>query len=308
MHSLRYLYRLVPICFILILALTGVAQDTLPAFSAEIKAKNKILISWSNPYGTRIKQLSIQRSRDSAKLFKTIITIPDPTVLQNGFMDQNLPDTNFFYRLYIMLDGGEYVFSKVKAPKTVPPPPKKAPLEKKQESMPAKEQPVRVPEKKPEPVNQQPAEQERPKQPLTQPEKYLIIKKGDEILGELNIKNLKQFRDSVSLRTKDTITMNSRDTIVIKPFVPKDIYTVSKYIFVDKAGLIHIELPWYARRKYIVRFFEEDKSPLFEINEVKDAMLLLDKANFMQAGWYLFEIYEDGKLLEKNRFYVGREF
>lgn len=308
MHSLRYLYRLIPICFILILALTGVAQDTLPAFSAEIKAKNKILISWSNPYGTRIKQLSIQRSRDSAKLFKTIITIPDPTVLQNGFMDQNLPDTNFFYRLYIMLDGGEYVFSKVKSPKTVPPPPKKTPVEKKQESRPAKEQPAREPEKKPEPVKQQPAEPERPKPPLIQPEKYLIIKKGDEILGELNLKNLKQFRDSVSLRTKDTITMNSRDTIVIKPFVPKDIYTVSKYIFVDKAGLIHIELPWYARRKYIVRFFEEDKSPLFEINEVKDAMLLLDKANFMQAGWYLFEIYEDGKLLEKNRFYVGREF
>jgi hypothetical protein len=57
-----------------------------------------------------------------------------------------------------------------------------------------------------------------------------------------------------------------------------------------------------------VKFFEEDKSPLFEIREVRDAVLLLDKANFMQAGWYLYEIYEDGKLLEKNKLFVGRDF
>jgi hypothetical protein len=37
-------------------------------------------------------------------------------------------------------------------------------------------------------------------------------------------------------------------------------------------------------------------------------VLLLDKANFMQAGWYLFEIYEDGKLLEKNKLFINRDF
>ena len=66
---------------------TVTGQDTLPDFSAVIRRGNKVLISWSNPYGGRIRQLSIQRSGDSLRAFKTIMTIPDPTVLQNGFLD-----------------------------------------------------------------------------------------------------------------------------------------------------------------------------------------------------------------------------
>ncbi len=303
MHPKRLLFRLGPTLLILFITLAGIAQDTLPAFSAEIKSKNRIIISWTNPYGSKIKQLSIQRSRDSSRLFKTIITIPDPTVLQNGFVDQNLPDTNFYYRVYIMLDGGEYVFSPVRKARTIPPPPKHIPITRKPEP-PVKEEP-----KKPEPVQKpKTVEPEKPKLPVPQPERYLVIKKGDEILGELNERFLQKFRDSVSMRTRDTFLLASRDTLLIKPFQPKEIYSVSKYVFMDKAGLIHVELPWYARRKYIVKFFEEDKSPLFEIREVRDAVLLLDKANFMQAGWYLYEIYEDGKLLEKNKLFVGRDF
>lgn len=303
MHPQRLFFRLGPTLLLLFISLAGIAQDTLPAFSAEIKSKNRIIISWTNPYGTNIKQLSIQRSRDSSRLFKTIISIPDPTVLKNGFVDQNLPDTNFYYRVYIMLDGGDYVFSPVRKARSIPPPPKHEPVTRKLEP-PAKVEPIKTePVQKPKPV-----EPEKPKLPLPQPEKYLVIKKGDEIVGELNERFLQRFRDSVSMRTKDTILLTSRDTLLIKPFQPKEVYGVSKYVFIDKAGLVHIELPWYARRKYIVKFFEEDRSPLFEIKEVRDAVLLLDKANFMQAGWYLFEIYEDGKLLEKNRLFVGKDF
>jgi hypothetical protein len=303
MHPQRLLFRLGPTLILIFISLAGSAQDTLPAFSAEIKSKNRIIISWTNPYGTNIKQLSIQRSRDSSRLFKTIISIPDPTVLKNGFVDQNLPDTNFYYRVYIMLDGGDYVFSPVRKAHSIPPPPKHEPVTRKPEP-PAKVEPI-----KPEPVQKpKPVEPEKPKLPLPQPEKYLVIKKGDEIVGELNERFLQRFRDSVSMRTKDTILLTSRDTLLIKPFQPKEVYGVSKYVFIDKAGLIHIELPWYARRKYIVKFFEEDRSPLFEIKEVRDAVLLLDKANFMQAGWYFFEIYEDGKLLEKNKLFVGKDF
>lgn len=303
MHPHRLLFRLGPTLLLLFISLAGSAQDTLPSFSAEIKSKNRIIISWTNPYGSKIKQLSIQRSRDSSRLFKTIISIPDPTVLKNGFVDQNLPDTNFYYRVYVMLDGGDYVFSPVRKARSIPPPPKQELATRKPE-LPAKLDPIKQePVQKPKLV-----EPEKPKLPVPQPEKYLVIKKGDEILGELNERFLQKFRDSVSMRTKDTILLTSRDTLLIKPFQPKDAFSVSKYIFIDKAGLVHIELPWYARRKYIVKFFEEDRSPLFEIKEVRDAVLLLDKANFMQAGWYLFEIYEDGKLLEKNKLFVGKDF
>ncbi len=298
MNQHRFFFRLCPILFFLFLSHAGIAQDTLPSFSAEIKAKNKILVSWTNPYGTKIKQLSIQRSRDSTKLFKTIISIPDPTVLKNGFLDQNLPDTNFYYRIYIMLDGGEYSFSLSKMAKSIPAAPKPRLLVQ-QPKPPVETAPV----KKPEPVPD-----EKPRIPQPEPEKYLIIKRGDEIVGELNDRFIQRFRDSISMKTKDTITMSSRDTIVIRPFRPKEVFGLSRYIFIDKAGLIHVELPWYARRKYLVKFFEEDLSPLFEIKEIRDATLLLDKANFMKAGWYYFEIFEDGKLLEKNRVFVSRDF
>lgn len=298
MNQNRFFFRLCPILFFLFFSLAGTAQDTLPSFSAEIKAKNKVLVSWTNPYGTKIKQLSIQRSRDSTKLFKTIISIPDPTVLKNGFLDQNLPDTNFFYRIYIMLDGGEYSFSLSKMAKSIPIAPKPKPVVQQPRS-PVETAPV----KKPEPVSD-----DKPRIPQPEPEKYLIIKRGDEIVGELNDRFIQRFRDSISMKTKDTITMSSRDTIVIKPFRPKEVFGLSRYVFIDKAGLIHVELPWYARRKYLVKFFEEDLTPLFEIKEIRDATLLLDKANFMKAGWYYFEIFEDGKLLEKNRVFVSRDF
>ncbi len=298
MNQNRFIFRLCPILVYLFLSFAGKAQDTLPSFSAEIKGKNKILISWTNPYGTKIRQLSIQRSKDSARLFKTIISIPDPTVLKNGFVDQNLPDTNFYYRIYIMLDGGEYSFSEAKKPKTVPPAPKVQPVVDPPKA-PVEKAPVKKPV--PRPV-------EKPIIPQPEPEKYLVIKKDEMVVGEINERFIQRFRDSISMQTKDTITMSHRDTIVIKPFRPKEVYGTSKYVFIDKAGLIHVELPWYARRKYLVKFFEQDLTPLFEIKEVKDASLLLDKANFMQAGWYYFEIYEDGKLLEKNRVFINRDF
>lgn len=318
MNQNRFFFRLCLLVFGILLSVAGSAQDTLPGFSAEIKAKNKILISWTNPFGTKIKQLSIQRSRDSARLYKTIITIPDPTVLQNGFMDQNLPDTNFFYRIYIMMDGGEYIFGPSKRPITVPPVPKAQPVPQRP-SKPAQQTPDKTPppatqEKPTAPVKQPPVQQpvnpknQEPTLPPPAPEKILIVKKGEEVIAELNERGLQRFRDSIINKTKDTLSLLSRDTLLVRPFQPREVYGVSKYIFVDKAGLIHIELPWFARRKYLVKFFENDLSPLFEIKDVKDPILLLDKANFMRAGWYFFEIYEDGKLLEKNKFFVGRDF
>lgn len=269
------------------------AQDSLPQFTAYIKGKNRIQISWINPYGSSIKQLSIQRSRDSARLYKTIISMPDPTVLENGFMDQNLPDTNFYYRIYIMLDGGDYVFSPVRKAESAPAKPVPQPT-----VQPSPQQPVKP---------NQPSTAE-PVKPAPKPEKWLVIKRDEELLGELNEKKLQAFRDSVSMTTKDTILL-LRDTIFIRPFKPKEYQIASKYIFMDKVGLIHVEFPWFAHRKYQVRFFEEDKvTPLFEIRDIRDATLLLDKGNFMQAGWYYFEIYEDGKLLEKNRIFITRDF
>ena len=63
------------------------AQDTLPYFTLLNRGNNRIIVSWNNPYDKGIHQLSIQRSADSTKNFKTILTLPDPTVPQNGYAD-----------------------------------------------------------------------------------------------------------------------------------------------------------------------------------------------------------------------------
>ncbi|HJU45577.1 MAG TPA: hypothetical protein VJ647_02285, partial [Chitinophagaceae bacterium] len=103
---------------IMIGAICSEAQDTLPAFSVVNKGNDRIIVSWTNPYLDTIRQLSIQRSPDSLKGFKSILTLPDPTVPQNGYADPAPPSSRMFYRLYILLDNGRYIFSRSKRPVT----------------------------------------------------------------------------------------------------------------------------------------------------------------------------------------------
>ena len=91
------------------------AQDSLPAFSVVNKGNNRVVISWNNKY-RQLKQISIQRSADSLSNFKTLITVPDPNNKQNGFLDSKAPNDKMFYRLYILVDGANFVFSKSKRP------------------------------------------------------------------------------------------------------------------------------------------------------------------------------------------------
>src|SRR5580704_18456410 len=83
------------------------AQDTLPRFSATARGTGKILISWHNNYPV-VTQISIQRSTDSLRNFTTLLTVPDPTLPENGAVDNKAPYPNFFYRLFIVFDHGQY--------------------------------------------------------------------------------------------------------------------------------------------------------------------------------------------------------
>ena len=74
---------------VLLMANSAAGQDTLPRFSAVIKANGKIVLSWHNSYPV-VNQISIQRSKDSLKNFTTILTVPDPTIPENGFESRSL--------------------------------------------------------------------------------------------------------------------------------------------------------------------------------------------------------------------------
>lgn len=91
------------------------AQDTLPKFSVKTAGNNRVIIEWVNTF-TTIKQISIQRSFDSLSGYKTILTVTDPTAPQNGYLDTKATNDHMFYRLYILLDKGSFLFSDVKKP------------------------------------------------------------------------------------------------------------------------------------------------------------------------------------------------
>src|SRR5688572_8964589 len=92
------------------------AQDTLPKFSLRNVGNNRVIIEWINRF-ENVKQISIQRSFDSLKNYKTILTVAEPTLPNNGYMDTRAPGGQVFYRLYIMMDKGMFLFSEAKRPR-----------------------------------------------------------------------------------------------------------------------------------------------------------------------------------------------
>lgn len=222
------------ILFFFLLSLSGqvFAQDTLPKFSVRHVGNNRVIVGWVNNFPV-VKQISIQRSHDSLKNFKTILSVTDPNAITNGFADRTAPNDHMYYRLFVNLDKGEYFFTESKQP----------------------------------------------------------------------ILDTSRALNPVVQQIKDTISIINKNALTKKPeFVP------SFYVYTKKDGYIFINLPDAAKKKYRIKFFEDDGNFLFEIKTIKDPALTLDKANFLHSGWFKFELYEDDKLLEKNKFYLPREF
>lgn len=285
----------------LVFAFSGYAQDTLPSFSAVIKSQNKILISWENQYPV-VNQISIQRSFDSTRNFKTILSVPAPSIPQNGFLDTKADNPRMFYRLFIVLDSGKYIFT-----------PSRRPVADNRPAVTATTIPSGVSgnegriEMKPDLSEvEKKAIAEKNKKPV--PERIYIVKRRDTILLQLKEAAFKVFRDSLLQKTKDTLQFAANDTLLIKPFVPKEVYKPSRYVFTAKEGNINIVLPSPDQKEYRIVFYEPDsQDPLFELKHVKESPLILDKVNFLHAGWFRFELYENGKIIEKNKFFIPRD-
>jgi hypothetical protein len=282
------------------------AQEVLPDFTVVTKGNKKVIISWTNNYPVTT-QISVQRSKDSTKGFATILSVADPTAQQNGIVDAKAPDANQFYRLFVVQNNGKFVFTKSKRAfwDTV------QVAVNKQQQTPENARRVIISEsvtpKQAEEIKEKLQPASAPVEKAPEPEKFFFVKKRDTLVATINAKELKKFRDSVVTRTKDTIAFAGADTILLKPFVPKEVFKPSKFIYTERDGNVTIYLPDVAIHRYSVKFFDEKSSPLFDITEVKETSLLIDKVNFMRSGWYKFELYEDGKLKEKHKFYIPKD-
>jgi len=299
---LRRTHLLITLCFFF--TITLFSQETLPNFTVAKRGADRVIISWVNPYGKGIRQLSIQRSSDSLKNFKTIVTIPDPTVPQNGYVDSKSSNDIAFYRLYILLDSGTYVFSNSAQPIAFAAPEV------------SKDTFTVVIEKNDPPAanNKYHGDLSLTPKPKTIVEKIVIpdrmiyVKKRDTLMGQISEKMVKKFRDSVNLKTKDTFSFKTPDTIVIKTYIPREVYKPSRFVYTEKDGNVRIALPDALTKNYSIKFFDNNNQPVFEIKKVREPMLILEKTNFMQAGWYKFELYQDGVLKEKNKFNIPKDF
>ena len=215
------------------------AQDTLPKFSVNNVGNNRIIIGWTNNFED-VRQISIQRSFDSLMGYKTILTVADPATPQNGYADTKATNDHMFYRLYILLNKGVYLFSEAKKP-------------------------VRDTSRKLDP---------------------LIIK-------------IDKFGGIDSVAAPNPGNNKSRPNA----------FTPSLYIYTHRDGYVRISLPDDEKpKKYVIKFFEEDQTFLFELKEIKEKDFKLDKTNFYHAGWFRFELYEDGQLIEKHKFYLEKDF
>jgi hypothetical protein len=92
------------------------------------------------------------------------------------------------------------------------------------------------------------------------------------------------------------------------PVSSRPAWVPSLYVFTGDDGNPVIRLPDALSKKYSIKFMKEDGTQLFLIPKVTDTYLTLDKVNFMKSGWYHFELLEDGKLKEKNKFLITRDY
>lgn len=111
--------------------------------------------------------------------------------------------------------------------------------------------------------------------------------------------------------TKNGLIDQAKDSVSIgiKPgVVRRNDFIPSFYVYTNKDGYLFINLPDAEKKKYHIKFYEDDDTFLFELKNIKEPALTLDKTNFMHAGWFKFELYNDDKLIEKNKFYLAKDF
>jgi hypothetical protein len=84
-------------------------------------------------------------------------------------------------------------------------------------------------------------------------------------------------------------------------------FIASKTVFTARDNNVVIHLADVESKKYTVKFFDELDNLLFELPQVKEDYLIVDKVNFKRSGWFYFEVFENGKSIEKSKFFIAKD-
>lgn len=247
------------------------AQEVLPGITVK-DYSGKIVVSWQNAYNVPVTNISIQRSYDSTKNFSTIGTVLNPQNLENGFADDNPPYSKMYYRVFISFEGGSYLFSSTVRPVKDPP------IVKREASIANVEITASTP----------------------------FDSTGNNITDSARNNAAKKILPANPLIDSITKLPIKRDPVVVRTD-PESFSYPSLRLYTGKENNLVIHLPDAALKKYSVKFFDENDNFLFELTKLKEEYLIVEKVNFVHSGWFRFELSENGKLLEKNKFYIGKD-
>lgn len=272
--------------FILFGQVSAHAQETLPNISVN-NLNGKIIISWLNEYKKPIANIFIQRSYDSLRNFKTIGSVLNPSNLENGFPDNHPPYLKMYYRVLVTFEGGSYEMGNSKKPFRENPPLPPFVMIQEPEYIPAK--PLDTIQIKKEVAKDSVL---LPKEPMAQ----AIV----DSLKRISIQQEKINRSVPTLNHLADSLLLTRPKSIVETAYP------SSRVFTSKQNTLVISIPSAIIKRYQVKFYTEENEFIFEITKVKEDILMIDKENFVKSGWFYFEIYEDGKLIEKSKFFIPK--
>jgi len=84
-------------------------------------------------------------------------------------------------------------------------------------------------------------------------------------------------------------------------------HEASGYVRRAANGDLVITVPQTASGRYKIRFFDKRNTLLFEIRQIRDPLLIVEKYNFEHAGQFKYELYRDSFLIEKSNFAIRKE-
>jgi hypothetical protein len=84
-------------------------------------------------------------------------------------------------------------------------------------------------------------------------------------------------------------------------------FVPSRHVYTGLDNNVIISLPDFNKKKYSIKFFEENGTFLFEIKKITENYLTLDKVNFMHSGLFNFELYDNKIIIERHKVYIPRD-
>jgi hypothetical protein len=289
-------------CFLSATLVLAQRTDTLPNFTV-VSKKGKVFLRWINPY-PNVKQITIQRSIDASKKnFRSIISLPDPSAFENGYYDKTAPNDSFFYRIYVQVESINLYYTQIKQP-----------VKDTSREEPATALPpiVYFDARKNEPKIEKPSTAVDAVKNMADPETKIIpvISENKEPEEEEAVvylsergtwTNLTDRRKKISLHP-----VKIRIAKLVRPKFAEPAYP-SHFIYALKDGNILLDIPQAGKKRYSAAFYNDRTEMVFEIPEIKQDKLILDKMNFISSGWFYFKLYEEGKLKEINKIFIPKE-